>query len=74
MLDSAGQPFGTLTLAQPHVHVMHRLENRSRGSGPRVGDRVRYVFVDDEAQTSDLQIARAECPAWAESQSRECGP
>jgi hypothetical protein len=67
MLDSKGATFGTLTLAQPHVHVMHRVEARSRGSGPRVGDRVRYVFIDDKKQKSDLQIARAECPEYAQA-------
>jgi DNA polymerase elongation subunit (family B) len=66
MHDSKGAAFGMLTLAQPHVHVMHRVEARARGSGPRVGDRVRYVFVDNKNQTSDLQIARAECPEYAQ--------
>jgi hypothetical protein len=66
MLDAAGCVFGTLTLAQPHVHVLHRMESRTPGSGPRVGDRVRYVFVDNQGAGSELQIARAEDPVWAQ--------
>ena len=67
MRDGDGNVWGTLTLAQPHVHVMHMMEKRTPGSGPRVGDRVRYLFVDRPAseRVSDLQIARAEDPAYA---------
>lgn len=67
MRDGEGKVWGTLTLAQPHVHVMHLMERRTPGSGPRVGDRVRYLFVDRPAseRVSDLQIARAEDPAYA---------
>ena len=67
MRDDEGKVWGTLTLAQPHVHVMHLMERRTPGSGPRVGDRVRYLFVDRPAneRVSDLQIARAEDPAYA---------
>ena len=61
MRDAKGEVWGKLTLAQPHVHVMHMMEKRTPGSGPRVGDRVRYLFVDRPARerVSDLQIARA---------------
>ena len=67
MRDAEGKFWGKLTLAQPHVHVMHMMERRTPGSGPRVGDRVRYLFVDRPAgeRVSDLQIARAEDPVYA---------
>ena len=67
MRDAKGGYWGKLTLTQPHVHVMHMMEKRTPGSGPRVGDRVRYLFVERPAgeRTSDLQIARAEDPAYA---------
>jgi DNA polymerase elongation subunit (family B) len=66
MLDVGGKAFGQLTLPQPHVHVMHKIEQRTPGAGPRIGDRVRYVFVDNKDTVSDLQIARAEDPVWAQ--------
>jgi hypothetical protein len=69
MVDSDGAAFGQLTLAQPHVHVMHRMETRTPNGGPRVGDRVRYVFVEKRDAHSALQIARAEDPVWAASQN-----
>ena len=65
MLDKDGKTYGQLTLAQPHVHVMHRMEERTPNGGPRVGDRVRYVFVKGEGGNADLQISRAEDPAHA---------
>jgi hypothetical protein len=30
------KPFGKLTLSQPHVHVMHRVNERRPGGGPKV--------------------------------------
>lgn len=65
MTDADGAPFGRLTLAQPHVHVMHKMEERAKNSGPRIGDRVRYVFVASKEGDDLLQIARAEDPAYA---------
>lgn len=65
MLDGDGKRYGQLTLAQPHVHVMHRMEERTPNGGPRVGDRVKYVFVKGEGENADLQISRAEDPAHA---------
>lgn len=67
MRDVDGNVFGSLTLAQPHIHVMHKMEARAKNSGPRVGDRVRYVFV--QTKGNKLQIARAEDPFFA----TECG-
>jgi len=65
MVDELGRAFGELTLAQPHVHVMHRMEQRTPNGGPRVGERVRYVFVRSPT-CGDLQISRAEDPVWAQ--------
>lgn len=65
MVDDLGRAFGELTLAQPHVHVMHRIEQRTPNGGPRVGDRVPYVFIHSP-KGGDLQISKAEDPAWAE--------
>ena len=67
MLDTEGRTYGQLTLAQPHVHVMHRMEERTPNGGPRVGDRVRYVFVkgEEKGDNTELQISRAEDPAYA---------
>ena len=64
MFDEKGTEWGSLTLNQPHVHVMHRMEKRLPNGGPRVGDRVKYVFVKNN-NGDDLQISRAEDPEWA---------
>jgi len=64
MLDADGKPVGTLTLAQPHVHVMHRSERRARGSGPRVGDRVAYVFKANADAGGGMQFANADDPVY----------
>ena len=54
--------FGKLTLSQPHVHVMHRVNERRPGGGPKVGDRVPYVFIKNEK--AKLQIEQAEDPDY----------
>jgi DNA polymerase elongation subunit (family B) len=58
------KPFGKLTLSQPHVHVMHRVNERRPGGGPKVGDRVPYVFIKNEK--AKLQIEQAEDPDYVE--------
>lgn len=70
MTDALGRPFGELTLAQPHVHVMHKMEKRTPNGGPRVGERVRYVFVTStKPGDSHLQISRAEDPEWVKEKN-----
>jgi DNA polymerase elongation subunit (family B) len=51
---------------QPHVYVARKIEQRNGmvGSGPRSGERVPYVFVEDENPLA-LQCAKAEDPAYA---------
>ena len=56
MLDGDGKTYGQLTLAQPHVHVMHRMEERTPNGGPRVGDRVGYVFVKGRGERGSADI------------------
>jgi len=68
MLSADGNPFGTLCLTAPHVHVMHKIDQRMPGSGPRVGDRVAFVYLQPSKADVDadtLQIARAEDPVFA---------
>ena len=49
---------------QPHVYVARKMEQRHGlvGSGPRSGERVPYVFVEDENPMA-LQCTKAEDPA-----------
>jgi hypothetical protein len=37
MLAADGSAFGVLTLSQPSVHVLHKMEQRTPGSGPKTG-------------------------------------
>ena len=67
-ITADGAVFGKLTLAQPHVHVMHKMEKRAQNSGPRVGDRVRYVFISGKKLVDKLQICRSEDPEFAAEQ------
>jgi DNA polymerase delta subunit 1 len=50
---------------QPHVYVARKIEQRNGmvGSGPRSGERVPYVFVEDDNPMA-LQCAKAEDPAY----------
>jgi len=65
--------YGSLTLTHPHVHVMHRMEQRTPGAGPRVGDRIKYVYLQPSRADIDadtLQIGRADDPVWAEENNK----
>lgn len=64
LLNNGGNIIGTVTLTHPHVHVMQRIDNRCPGGGPSIGDRVKYVFVQN--RSAILQIERAEDVEWAQ--------
>jgi len=49
---------------QPHVHVAESIERRERGTGPKSGDRVPYIFVETENKKA-LQYQKAEDPGYA---------
>ena len=49
---------------QPHIHVAIKQEERLKGSGPKSGDRVPYVFVETK-NPKDLQYLKAEDPVYA---------
>ena len=66
--DNAGKRVGTLTLTQPHVHVLHRIRERG-GEEPKVGDRVSFVFV--KKPNAKLQIEQAEDPAHVDETGAE---
>ena len=48
---------------QPHVTVAEKLEKREKGSGPKSGERVPYVFVEVEDKKA-LQYEKAEDPDY----------
>lgn len=48
---------------QPHVHVAENIERRERGTGPKSGDRVPYVFIQTD-NPKDLQYKKAEDPLY----------
>jgi DNA polymerase elongation subunit (family B) len=52
--------------AQPHLYVARKIEERNgiKGSGPKSGERVPYVFIDTPDPTA-LQCSKAESPAYA---------
>ena len=55
---------GYKNLDLPHLAVARKMEQRDPGSGPKPGDRVRYVLVDT-GNPADKQSAKAEDPAYA---------
>ena len=65
LLARAGKPWdvledgvkiGIAEITHPHVHILWKQEERCPGSGPRPGDRVKYVFVHGDG----LQYTKAE--------------
>ena len=48
---------------QPHVQVAENIERREKGTGPKSGERVPYVFIDTGRQ-DDLQYQKAEDPEY----------
>ena len=67
-LDERGNKIGLLTLAQPHVHVLHKIKERG-GDEPKIGDRVPFVFVKNAK--AKLQIEQAEDPAHVDEAGLE---
>jgi DNA polymerase elongation subunit (family B) len=67
-LDGNGKRVRTLTLTQPHVHVLHKIRERG-GDKPKVGDRVSFVFVKNAK--AKLQIEQAEDPAHVDETGAE---
>lgn len=55
---------GYKNLDLPHLAVARKMEERDPGSGPKPGDRVRYVLLDTGNPT-DKQSLKAEDPAYA---------
>lgn len=55
---------GYKNLDLPHLAVARKLEKRDPGSGPKPGDRVRYVLLDT-GNPNDKQSVKAEDPAYA---------
>jgi DNA polymerase delta subunit 1 len=55
---------GYKNLDLPHLAVARKMEQRDPGSGPKPGDRVRYVLLDTGNPT-DKQSVKAEDPAYA---------
>lgn len=51
------------SLSQPHLTVARNIETRNRGSGPRSGERVPYVFVDT-GNPKHKQFQKAEDPTY----------
>lgn len=51
------------SLSQPHLTVAKNIEARNRGSGPRSGERVPYVFVDT-GNAKHKQFQKAEDPTY----------
>ena len=68
-LTCESEPRGTATLTHPHVHVMHLIDQRCPGSGPCIGERVKYVFVEN--RRAKLQIERARDPEWVAENKTE---
>jgi DNA polymerase elongation subunit (family B) len=50
--------------SQPHLTVAQKLESRRRGTGPKSGERVPYVFIDT-GNPKDKQFVKAEDPTYA---------
>ena len=48
---------------QPHVQVAKNIECREKGTGPKSGERVPYVFIDT-GRSDDLQYQKAEDPTY----------
>ena len=46
---------------QPHVQVAENIERREKGTGPKSGERVPYVFIET-GRPDDLQYQKAEDP------------
>jgi DNA polymerase elongation subunit (family B) len=51
----------------PHITVAVKREERLRGSGPKSGDRVPYIFVETK-NPKDLQYLKAEDPQYAKDE------
>lgn len=53
--------------AQPHLCVASKIEERNGipGSGPKSGERVQYVFIDNTDDPNVLQAKKAEDPSYA---------
>lgn len=47
LLDEAGKKVGRVTITAPQVHVARDLEEVAKGNGPRPGDRVRYIMMEE---------------------------
>lgn len=48
---------------QPHLYVAKKINERNPGSGPKCGERVPYVFMDN-GNPKHLQFEKAEDPAY----------
>jgi DNA polymerase delta subunit 1 len=57
VLDQSKRPIGLINVTHPHIHVLWKQEQRCAGSGPRPGDRVKYVFLHG---AGSLQYTKAE--------------
>ena len=50
--------------SQPHLTVAQKIESRRKGTGPKSGERVPYVFIDT-GNAKDKQFLKAEDPDYA---------
>lgn len=50
--------------SQPHLTVANKIESRDKGTGPKSGERVPYVFIDT-GNPKDKQFVKAEDPDYA---------
>lgn len=55
---------------QPHVQVAENIERREKGTGPKSGERVPYVFINT-GNPKDLQYMKAEHPDFVQKNSIE---
>lgn len=63
-LETPELKHGYKMASQPHLTVAQKLETRNRGSGPKSGERVPYVFIDT-GNPKDKQFVKAEDPMYA---------
>lgn len=55
---------------QPHVQVAENIERREKGTGPKSGERVPYVFINT-GNPKDLQYMKAEHPDFVQKNNIE---
>ena len=63
-LETPELQHGYKMASQPHLTVSQKIESRRRGTGPKSGERVPYVFIDT-GNPKDKQFQKAEDPDYA---------